>query len=205
MTRDDGSGFACNFRMTGTKNWETLLRLIQSIPSPSVEPFKQWLANAGEQNIQETENPLLLMDKLRDALKSKGYDSNWIEARIRSLIVRKQLTEEWKQRGVQENEYGILTNDIMSETFDLSVAEHKQLKGIVTQNLRDHMSNMELIFSMLGEETARQLSIQQDAQGFDENRDAAKQGGKLAGDSRKRLEKRIGVSVVTRNNHLGKG
>jgi hypothetical protein len=93
----------------------------------------------------------------------------------------------------------------MSETFDLSIAEHKQLKGIVTQNLRDHMSNMELIFSMLGEETARQLSIQQDAQGFDENRDAAKQGGKLAGDSRKRLEKRIGVSVVTRNNHLGKG
>lgn len=191
-------------RQTDCADRETLLRLIQSIPSPSVEPFKQWLANAGEQNIQETENPLLLMDRLRDSLENKGYDSNWVDARIRSVVVRKQLTEEWKKRGVQENEYGILTNDIMSETFDLSVAEHKQLKGIVTQNLRDHMSNMELIFSMLGEETARQLSIQQDAQGFDENRDAAKQGGKLAGDSRKRLEKRIGVSVVTRNNHLGK-
>lgn len=189
-------------RATDCAHRETLLRILQSIPSPSVEPFKVWLANAGEQNIQETENPLILMDKLKKSLARKGYDNNWIDARIRSIIVRKQLTEEWKNRGIRSSDYAILTDEIMTGTFELTTAEHKKLKGLVKENLRDHMSNMELIFSMLGEETARQLSIQQDAQGFEPNRDAAREGGRLAGESRKRLEKKIGMNVVTKNNFL---
>ena len=154
--------------------------------------------------MQETENPQILMDKLKQSLARKGYDSNWIDARIRSILVRKQLTDEWKSRGVADSDYGILTNEIMNGVFDLSISEHKKLKGLVRENLRDHMSNMELIFSMLGEETARQLSIQSDAQGFGANRQAAKEGGKLAGESRKRLEKKIGMGVVTGNNFLKK-
>lgn len=192
-------------RATDCANRETLLRILQSVSSPSVEPFKQWLANAGEQNIQETENPAILMDKLKASLARKGYDENWIDARIRSILVRKQLTDEWKKRGVRDADYGILTNEIMNGVFDLSTSEHKKLKGLVKENLRDHMSNMELIFSMLGEETARQLSIQSDAQGFQPNRDAAREGGRLAGESRKRLEKRIGMNVVTKNNFLEAG
>lgn len=196
----DGKSYA-----TDCATRETLLRLIQSIPSPSVEPFKMWLANAGEQNIQETENPLILMDKLRASLENKGYDNSWIDARIRSILVRKQLTDEWKSRGVEDKAYGVLTNEIMQGVFGLTTAEHKELKGLVRENLRDHMSNMELIFSMLSEETTRQLAIQNDAQGFEQNREAAREGGQLAGESRKRLEKKIGMSVITKNNFLKKG
>ena len=192
-------------RSTDCADRETLLRIIQSIPSPSVEPLKQWLANAGEQNIQETENPAILMEKLKASLANKGYDENWIDARIRSILVRKQLTDEWKKRGIQNADYAVLTDEIMQGTFGLTTREHKELKGLIKENLRDHMSNMELIFSMLGEETARQLSIQQDAQGFGPNRDAAREGGRLAGESRKRLEKKIGMNVVTGNNFLKGG
>lgn len=192
-------------RLTDCTSRENLLRVIQSIPSASVEPFKVWLANAGEQNIQETENPLMLMDKLKDSLRNKGYDEEWINARLRSLLVRDQLTTEWKNRGVKQSEYGILTNEIMKGTFDLSAKEYKILKGLVKENLRDNMSNMELIFTMLGEETARTLSVKKDAQGFQENRETAIEGGKLAGESRERLEKKIGMSVINKNNHLDKG
>jgi len=145
------------------------------------------------------------MDKLKDSLRQKGYDDEWITTRLRSILVREQLTSEWKNRGVQQQQYAILTNEIMKGTFGLTAGEYKTLKGLVKENLRDNMSNMELIFTMLGEETARTLSIKKDAQGFQENRETAMEGGKLAGESRERLEKKIGISVVSGKNHLEKG
>lgn len=193
------------YRQTDCLLREDILRLVQSIPSPKAESFKLFLANAGEQNIQETENPFLLMSKLKESLRKKGYDEEWINTRLRSILVRDQLTEEWQQRGIQGREYGILTDEIMKGTFGLTTSEHKALKGLVKENLRDNMSNMELIFTMLGEETARTLSIKNDAQGFQENQQAAAEGGRLAGESRERLEQKIGISVVTGNNQLDRG
>lgn len=184
-------------------NREGIFRIIQSISSPKAEPFKRWLANVGQERIEEEENPAQAIERIKDTYRRKGYDEEWINARLRSIILRQQLTEEWQKRGVKEgSEYAALTNEISKGTFDMTVAEHKKLKGLKKENLRDHMSNLELIFNMLGEETTRQIAINNDAKGLAENKEAAKEGGKMAGDSRKRLESKTGLKVITEGNYL---
>ena len=190
-------------RSTDTANTEGLFRIIMSVPSPKAEPFKLWLAQVGTERMEEIENPELGIERIRELYKAKGYSSEWIEMRLRSIDIRKQLTDEWNQRGVEEGtEYSILTAEIAKATFGLTPSEHKQLKSLDKQNLRDHMTNMELIFTMLGEESTRQIAVQDDAQGFNDNHDAAQQGGKLAGEARKRVEKDKRVKVVSSDNFL---
>lgn len=190
-------------RPTECVNRQTLLRIIMSIPSSKAEPFKLWLAQVGEERIEEIENPELGIERIRDLYKAKGYPKEWIEMRLRSIDIRKQLTDEWKQRGVEEGtEYSILTAQIAKATFGLTPSEHKQLKNLDKQNLRDHMTNMELIFTMLGEESTRQIAVQDNAQGFNDNHEAAQQGGKLAGEARKRVEKDKRVKVVSAENFM---
>jgi len=185
-------------------NREGILRLIQSIPSPNAEPFKLWLANAGEQNIQETENPELLFDKIYDHYRAKGMNDTWISSRIRSMEVRNNLTQRWQDAGVTSSkEYAFLTNIISKGTFDLTVAEHKKLKGLAQKhNVRDNMSTLELIYIILAEVTASELSEKYDAQGYSENENVARQAGHIAGESRKRFEKKTGLNVVTPKNNL---
>ena len=188
---------------TDVANTQTLLRLIMSIPSPNAEPFKQWLAQVGQERIEEIENPEIGIERIRDLYKAKGYSNEWIDTRLKSIDIRKQLTEEWKGRGVKEGqEYSILTAEIAKATFGLTPAEHKNLKGLETQNLRDHMTNLELIFTMLGEETTRRISVKDDAQGFTENHDAALRGGYATGEALKRYEQTSGESVVSPDNFL---
>lgn len=182
---------------------ETLLRIIISIPSPKAEPFKLWLAQVGKERIEEIENPELGIERVKELYKAKGYPLDWIDMRIQSIEVRKQLTDEWKKRSVEEGkEYSILTAEIAKATFGLTPTEHKNLKGLERQNLRDHMTTLELIFTQLGEEMTRKLATENDAQGFVENSKAAKQGGRAAGDARRAAEKRTGVKVVSPNNFL---
>lgn len=192
-------------RSTDCLDREGVLRLIQSIPSPNAEPFKLWLANAGNQYIEETEDPSILAERYKDALRQKGYDDNWILTRIRSVEIRTQLTEEWQGRNVKEEEFAFLTNDIMKGTFGLSTKEYKALKGLVRQNLRDNMSTMELVYTIMAEETTRLLAIKEDAHGFRENQSAARKASNIANDSMKRFEQKTGLKVVTSNNALNKG
>ncbi len=183
-------------------NDETIFRIIMSVSSPRAEPFKLWLAQLGKQHIEEIENPELGIERIRDLYKAKGYTSEWIETRLKSIGLRKELTDEWKNRGVTEGvEYSILTAEIAKATFGLTPSEHKNLKGLERQNLRDHMTNLELIFTMLGEEATRQFTVQDDAQGFNENFDTAQRGGKVAGEALQRAEK-SGLKVVTDTNFL---
>ena len=180
---------------------ETMFRIIQSIPSPNAEPFKRWLAKVGHERVQEIENPELAAERAREYYKALGYDDKWIETRLQSIQVRGQLTDEWKNRDVKEGlEYAILTAEISKATFGLVPSEYKNLKGLQKENLRDHMTNLELIFTMLGEEQTRQESIKDDAQGFEENREAAIKGGTAAGDAREAFEKRTGDKVVSNQN-----
>ncbi|MEM6320828.1 MAG: Bro-N domain-containing protein [Bacteroidota bacterium] len=201
LEASDGKRYA-----TDCATRETLLRLIQSIPSPSVEPFKMWLANAGEQNMQETENPELLISKVYDHYRDKGMNDDWIDARIRSMNVRNSLTQRWQAAGITSNkEYAFLTNIISKGTFDLTVAEHKKIKGLARKhNIRDNMSTLELIYIILAEVTAKELSEKHDAQGYRENEDVARQAGYIAGESRKRFESKTGLNVVTSSNALDK-
>ena len=194
-------------RLTDCATRENLLRLIQSIPSPSVEPFKMWLANAGEQNMQETEDPELLLDRIYDHYQKKGMDANWISARLRSMEARKDLTKRWLESGITSSqEYAFLTTIISRGTFDLTVAEHKQLKGLAQKhNIRDNMSTLELVYIILAEVTAKEISEKQNATGYLENEKVAKQAGHIAGESRKRFEKKTGLNVVTPNNNLKSG
>ncbi len=151
-------------------NTETMFRIIQSIPSPKAEPFKLWLAKVGYERVQEIENPELAAERARQYYRDLGYDEKWIETRLQTIAIRGQLTDEWKIRGVQEGmEYSILTAEISRATFGLVPSEYKDLKGLKRENLRDHMTNLELIFTMLGEEGTRQSAIKKDAQGFEEN------------------------------------
>jgi DNA-damage-inducible protein D len=190
-------------RGTDAANTKTMLRLIMSIPSPKAEPFKQWLAQVGQERIEEIENPELGIERIKEIYRAKGYPNEWIDMRIQSIEVRKQLTDEWKKRDVKEGqEYSILTAQIAKATFGLSPTEHKNLKGLDRQNLRDHMTTLELIFTQLGEEMTRKLAVDTDAQGFHENSDVAKQGGRAAGDALKAAEKRTGVKVVTADNFM---
>ena len=188
---------------TDIANSKTILRLIMSIPSPKAEPFKQWLSQVGQERIEEIENPELGIERVREIYKAKGYPDDWIALRGKSIEIRKELTDEWKNRGITENkEYSILTAEIAKATFGLTPSEHGKLKGLERQNLRDHMTNLELIFSALGEESTRLIAVKDDAQGFEENRESAIDGGKLAGKYRKELEERTGQKVVSTGNFL---
>ena len=197
-------------RETDCANTETLFRLIQSIPSPKAEPFKRWLAQVGYERVKEIENPELASARARDLYQAKGYPQAWIEKRLRSIAIRGELTEEWHQRGVQEGkEYAILTAEIARATFGVTPSEHGKLKALdkvkTGNNLRDHMTDLELIFSMLGEASTTEIAREKDAQGYAENALAAKQGGTIAGDARKALEAKSGKRVVSKTNHLALG
>ncbi len=180
-----------------------LLRIIQSIPSPKAEPFKLWLAQVGSDRLDEIENPELAAQRTRELYKLKGYPEDWIEKRMRSIAIREELTEEWKSSGVkQQKEYAILTAEISKATFGLFPSQHKKLKGLKNQNLRDHMTDLELIFSMLGEASTTAIVKTRKPKGFIENKKAAKQGGAVAGNARKELEIKTGQKVVTAQNSL---
>ena len=194
-------------RDTDCAGTETLFRIIQSIPSPKAEPFKRWLAQVGYERVKEIEDPELASARARELYEAKGYPKDWIEKRMRAIAIRGALTDEWKARGVAEGrEYSILTAEIARATFGVTPGAHKKLKGLYQvktgNNLRDHMTDLELIFSMLGEAGTTEIARRKDAQGFDDNRDAAKQGGAVAGNARKELEAKTGVPVVSRQNYL---
>jgi hypothetical protein len=183
-----------------------LLRIIQSIPSPKAEPFKLWLAQVGSDRLDEIENPELATQRTRELYKLKGYPDDWIEKRMRSIAIREELTEEWKNRGVKEQiEYSILTAEISKATFGLTPSQYKKIKGLKSQNLRDHMTDLELIFSMLGEASTTEIVKTQNPKGFIQNQKAAKQGGSVAGNARRELESRTGKKVVSTDNYLPEG
>jgi hypothetical protein len=195
-------------RVTDCANTEGLFRVIQSIPSPKAEPFKRWLAQVGYERVKEIENPELASARARELYQAKGYPKEWIEKRLRSMAVRGELTEEWRTRGVQEGkEYAILTAEIARATFGVTPGAHKQLKGLgavkTGNNLRDHMTDLELIFTMLGEAGTTEIARKLDAKGFDPNRRAARQGGTVAGNARRELEARTGAPVLSKKNYLG--
>jgi DNA-damage-inducible protein D len=191
------------FRLTECANTQGILRIIMAVPSPKAEPFRLWLAEVGRERIEEIENPELGFERLTEIYKAKGYSDEWIKQRITTIDIRKQLTDEWKTRGVKEGqEYAILTAEIAKATFGLSPSEHAKLKGLEKQNLRDNMTNLELIFTALGEELTRDEAVKKDAQGFEENHDAALKGGTMAGDARKMIEQKRGEKVVSNQNYL---
>jgi DNA-damage-inducible protein D len=186
-------------------NTEGVLRIIMSVPSPKAEPLKQWMAQVSNQNIQETENPELGFERMREIYKAKGYSAEWIDRRMQSIETRKQLTDEWKKRGVEEGqEYSLLTATIAKGTFGVTPSEHSKLKNLERQNLRDHMTPLELIFTALGEELTRDEAVRSDAKGFNENHEAAQKGGSIAGDARLRVEERTGNKIVSKENYLKK-
>ena len=190
-------------RKTNCANTEGIFRIIQSIPSPKAEPFKRWLAKVGYERVQEIEDPELTTKRTRALYQAKGYSEAWIEKRMRGIAVRTELTDEWQKRGVGEHpEYAILTAEISKAAFGLTPGEYKQLKGLERENLRDHMTDLELIFSMLGEAATTEIARKQDAQGFGENKVAARKGGKIAGDARENLETETGDKVVSSENYL---
>ena len=198
MTAADGRK-----RKIQAANAQNLLRIIQSIPSPKAEPFKLWLAKVGAERLEEIENPELASQRTRELYKLKCYPDDLIEKRMRSIAIREELTEEWKNRGVKEKiEYAILTAEISKATFGITPKEYKEVKVLKSQNLRDHMTDLELIFSMLGEASTKEIAVNTDTQGFHENKKAAKAGGKIAGDARKQLELKSGKKVVTSENYL---
>jgi DNA-damage-inducible protein D len=182
-------------------NTEGLFRILMSVPSPNAEPFKLWLARVGKERIDEIENPELAAERARGYYKAMGYDDAWIEMRLKTIEVRGQLTDEWKGRGVQEGlEYSILTAEISKATFGITPSEYKQVKDLKKENLRDHMTNLELIFTMLGEETTRKNAVKIDAVGFEENRKAAIEGGEAAGDALNAYQQKTGENVVSATN-----
>jgi DNA-damage-inducible protein D len=190
-------------RETDCANTEGMFRIIQSVPSPKAEPFKRWLARVGYERVQEIEDPELATKRTRAIYKAKGYSDNWIEKRMRGIAIREELTDEWKKRDVKEEaEYAILTSEISKATFGLTPTQYKRLKRLKRENLRDHMNDLELIFSMLGEAATTEITRTKDAQGFIESKDAAKQGGEVAGKARKDLESKTGKRVVSKQNYL---
>ena len=193
-------------RPTDCANTEGVFRIILSVPSPKAEPLKLWLAQVGTQAILETESPALGFERMTEIYKAKGYSEEWIKNRMQSIETRKLLTDEWQQRGVKERqEYAILTATIAKGTFGLTPSEHKEFKRLdkPKYELREHMTPMELIFTALSEEATRQVAIRDDAQGFNENYDAAQTGGNVAGVARQNYEKMTGLKVVSSENFLG--
>ena len=190
-------------RETDCANTEDIFRMIQSIPSPKAEPFKRWLARVGYERVQEIENPELATKRTRMLYKLKGYSDDWIEKRMRGIAIREELTDEWKNRGAKENkDYEILTAEISKATFGVTPSEYKKLKGLKRENLRDHMNDLELLFSQLGEAATTEITKTEHPQGFEKNRHVSKRGGKIAGDARKKLEIETGRKVVTEENYL---
>lgn len=184
-------------------NTEGIFRLIQSIPSKKAEPFKRWLAKVGYERVQEIENPELAQKRMKALYKAKGYDDAWIERRVRGIAIRNELTDEWGNRGVKEGlEYAILTSEISKATFGITPSQYKKLKGLKRENLRDHMSDMELLLTQLGEAATTEIARTEDAQGLTENKDAAQRGGGVAGTARQQLEKETRNSTISEQNFL---
>jgi DNA-damage-inducible protein D len=198
MASADGKKYA-----TDAADTPTLLRIIQSIPSPKAEPFKRWLAEVGNQRLQEIENPELAMERMRTLYRQKGYPDEWIEQRIRGIAVREELTDEWQKRGAQAGrDYAILTNEISQATFGVNIQDHKEHKSLQRENLRDHMTNMELILTMLGEATATTLHQDRDSEGMTELQRDAHDAGDVAGNTRRNIEALTGNPVVSPKNYL---
>ena len=193
-------------RITLSGNTKDIFRLIQSIPSSRAEPFKVWLAQLGEERINEIENPELAQDRVKEYYELKGYPKNWIDKRLRGIAIRQELTEEWKNRGINESrDFAILTNEIHNATFETSIKEHKSLKNLPEKsklNLRDHMNDLELIFSMLGERATTEITQNNDSKGFEKLSNDAKKGGSIAKNAREELEKETGRKVVSNSNNL---
>lgn len=190
-------------RETDTADTETIFRIIQSIPSPKAEPFKKWLARVGYERLREIEDPELTQKRMKALYEAKGYPKAWIDKRMRGIAVRDALTDEWRARGIKiDKEFSILTAEISKATFGLTPSEYKKLKGLKRENLRDHMTDLELIFTMLGEASTTEIAQKSDAIGFHSNKIAAKKGGKIAGNARKQLELETGNHVVSGDNFL---
>ena len=200
MTAQDGK-----MRETDCANVKSLLRIIQSIPSPKAEPFKQWLAQVGYERMKEIENPELAQERMKELYEKKGYPKDWIDKRLRGIAIRQNLTDEWKERGItKEKDYAILTAEISKATFGMTPSEYKEHKGLTkkNQNLRDHMTDLELIFTMLGERVTTEISQQEKPEDFEGNKDVARRGGNVAGVARKETEKELGHSVISSENFL---
>lgn len=190
---------------TDCANTEGIFRIIQSIPSPKAEPFKRWLAKVGYERVQEIENPELAQERMKQLYEKKGYSKEWIDKRIRGIIVRQGLTDEWKERGLtSQNDFAILTAEISKATFGITPSEYKKLKALKRENLRDHMTDLELIFTMLGERVTTEISENEKPATIDHHKKVAHRGGSVAGNARKQTEKEIGKSVVSKENYLGK-
>lgn len=188
---------------TDCADTEGIFRIIQSIPSPKAEPFKRWLAKVGYERVQEIEDPELATKRTRTLYKLKGYPDGWIEKRMRGIVIREELTDEWKNRDVKEDrEFAILTAEISKAAFGMTPSQYKKFKGLKRENLRDHMDDLELIFSMLGEASTAKIARSKDAKGFMENKAAASKGGKIAGDARKKLELESGSKIISKENYL---
>lgn len=195
-------------RETDCANTEGILRIIQSIPSPKAEPFKRWLAKVGYERIEEIENPELTQERMKKLYEAKGYPADWIDKRLRGIAIRQNLTDKWKERGItQQRDYAILTAEISKATFGMTPSEYKKLKNIPDKskaNLRDNMTDLELIFSMLGEKVATELSKTEKPKGMNENKKVAQREGNVAGNARKETEKELKRSVISKENYLGK-
>jgi hypothetical protein len=198
LSAEDGK-----LRETDCANTKSMFRIIQSIPSPKAEPFKLWLAQVGYERVEEIRDPELAQKRMKELYRAKGYSDAWIEKRVRGIVIRQELTDEWKKRNVDEKvEFAILTNEISKATFGKTVEEYKQFKGLSKQNLRDHMNDLEIIFTMLGEKVSTEITKSDDAQGFKKCKDAAVRGGKVAGNARKDAEKEIGKPIISDENYL---
>ncbi|HZL36946.1 MAG TPA: Bro-N domain-containing protein [Tepidisphaeraceae bacterium] len=198
LTSADGKAYK-----TECANTQSAFRIIQSIPSPKAEPFKRWLAQVGYERVQEIENPELAQQRMRELYKEKGYPDDWIEKRVRGIAVRDELTDEWKKRGIEaQKDFAILTAEISKATFGLTPADYKKLKGLKRENLRDHMTDLELIFTMLGEAATTEIARNKDARGFQKNKHAAHEGGAVAGNARRQLESKSGRKVIVADNYL---
>ncbi|MBI4981058.1 Bro-N domain-containing protein [Candidatus Woesearchaeota archaeon] len=190
---------------TDCADTETMFRIVQSIPSPKVEPFKRWLAQVGYERIQEIENPELAQNRVKEYYELKGYPKEWIDKRLRGIAIRQELTDEWKNRNVtQEKEFAILTNEITKATFGKTVQEYKMFKGIPkkNQNLRDHMNDWELILTMVGEKATTDITVAKGAQGFKQCKEVAKEGGEVAENTKKEIERKTGKSLISSENYL---
>ncbi|MFA5993859.1 MAG: Bro-N domain-containing protein [Parcubacteria group bacterium] len=192
-------------RLTDTADTETMLRLIQSIPSPNAEPFKLWLAQVGYERLEETADPELAINRALRTYLQKGYSQSWINQRLKSIEIRKALTDEWEQRGMKEGmEFAILTNEITQAWTGLTVQKYKKLKNLKKENLRDNMTNMELVLNMLAETATTEISKKREPKNLQENKVVAREGGRVAGNARKDIENKIGRKVITSKNFLAK-
>lgn len=200
LTSNDGKKYA-----TDCTNVKGLLRIIQSIPSPKAEPFKLWLAQVGYERMEEIENPELAQERMKELYEKKGYPKDWIDKRLRGIAIRQNLTDEWKKRGItEERDYAILTAEISKATFGMTPSEYKEFKGLTkkNQNLRDHMDDLELIFTMLGERVTTEISEKEEPDTFDKSKKIARRGGNVAGVARRETEKELGRKVSTPKNYL---